>query len=321
MNIMVTGANGFIGQHLCQHLLAMGHVVTSVVRRAGTSRVGTIELVMTNIGADTDWSGRLAGQDVIIHLAGRAHVMIETTNDPLTKFRQVNVGGTGVLSRAASSQGVTRFVFLSSIKVNGEETADSPFRASDLPHPKDPYGQSKLEAEDELRELERSSPLETVIVRTPLVYGPLVRGNFLRTLFLAQRAIPLPLASIQNHRTMCSIWNLVDLLERCAVEQGARAALVLAGDSYSPSTAQLFQELSRALDRPSRIFPCPIPILRVSGLLTHRSSIISRLTGSLEVEAGSSSNDWAWVPKVGFRDGIARTAKWFRADRESKGQI
>jgi nucleoside-diphosphate-sugar epimerase len=319
MRILVTGANGFVGAHLCELLLERGHEVVAIVRSAGSAPAGTREVQVSDIGSPADWSDSLHNVDAVIHLAARVHVMHDRAQDPLSEFRRVNVAGSVALARAADLAGVSRFVYLSSIKVNGEQTYGKPFTASDRPGPLDPYGISKHEAEAALRDIERDSELELVVVRTPLVYGPNVRGNFLRMLDLTRSGIPLPLGSVRNRRTLASVWNLTDLLERAVVEDDAAGALMLAGDSFSPSTAQLLREIAKSMKRRSRVVRFPVGLLEFAGRVTGKTGLISRLVGSLEVEAGSSSNGWKWTPKFTFANSIERTVQWYAA-RPSAGQ-
>lgn len=307
MKILITGANGFIGRHLVEHLLEVGHAVTAGVRTSGAAPAGTREVIIGDIGPDTNWVGILGGHDAVVHLAARVHVMRDHSGDPLEEFRRVNTAGTARLARAAAEQGVPRFVFLSSIKVNGERTNGVPLTAQDTPQPQDPYGVSKYEAELALRQLERESGFELVIVRTPLVYGPHVHGNFEKLLGLASRGVPLPLASVENRRTMTSIWNLVDLLEKSASDTEAAGALVLAGDACSPSTAQLLRELSAAMGKRSRLFRFPVALLRLAGRISGGSAMVERLTGSLEIVPGASTTRLTWFPPFTFKDSIQRT--------------
>lgn len=318
MKILVTGANGFVGRHLSSYLEGMGHIVGGAVRSLGSAPERTTEVVVGDLSEATDWTGLLQGFDVVIHLAARVHVMNDTSVDPVSEFRRVNALATADLARAAANQGVARLVFLSSIKVNGESTSGRKFTAADLPAPKDPYGVSKSEAEIELRKIERDTDLDVVIVRTPLVYGPGVKGNFAKTLSLVHAGLPLPLADLRNRRTMVSVWNLVDLLEKCAVDPSAKRALILAGDAFSPSTSQLFTEISLAMGKKARMFRVPVSWMRLGGRLTGKTSIVGRLTESLEVESGSSSTDWVWKPPHSFADSILRTVTWYLENRESK---
>ncbi|EPR77539.1 UDP-glucose 4-epimerase [Leifsonia rubra CMS 76R] len=311
MKILVTGANGFIGGHLVQHLIAARHDVTAAVRTEGSAPVGSREVVSGEIGPMTDWAGLLEGHECVIHLAARVHVMNDTSAEPLSEFRRVNTAGTEALALAAVDQGVSRFVFLSSIKVNGEATTGVPFSISDVPHPLDPYGISKHEAETGLRRIEARTGLEVVIVRTPLVYGPGVGGNFISLLKIARTGIPLPLGSVRNRRTMTSVWNLVDLLESASSEPAARGALVLAGDPESLSTAQLLRHINKSMGKPDRLIPFPVRLLSFGAAVFGRQSIIERLTGSLEVSVGSSSSDWAWSPPLSAENGVRKTVEWY----------
>ncbi|TFD17776.1 NAD-dependent epimerase/dehydratase family protein [Cryobacterium sp. TMT2-23] len=318
MKILVTGSNGFVGCHLTSHLASLGHTVGGGVRSQGSAPERTTEVVMGDLSGATDWTGLLQGFDVVIHLAARVHVMNDTSADPLSEFRRVNSLATAALARAAATQGVTRLVFLSSIKVNGESTSGRGFTALDRPAPNDPYGISKHEAEVALRGVERDSDLEIVIVRTPLVYGPGVKGNFAKMLSLVHVGVPLPLGALRNRRTMVSVWNLVDLLEKCSVDPRAAGALVLAGDAFSPSTPQLLREMTSAMGKKPRVFPLPLAFMRLGGRLTGKTAVVSRLTESLEVVAGSSSTDWAWKPPHAFADSILRTVTWYLENRKSE---
>jgi nucleoside-diphosphate-sugar epimerase len=311
MNILVTGASGFVGGHLCAHLISKGHVVSAVVRRAGKAPTGTREIVVDDIGPTTDWGDLLTGQDTVIHLAARVHVMSDTSADPLSEFRRVNTKGTHQLLAAAIAQGVRRFVYLSSIKVNGEETSTHPFDALSVPSPEDPYGVSKYEAEVDIWSQSHGTSTGAVVIRTPLVYGPGVGGNFIRMLGLASRNLPLPFASVSNRRSVVSVWNLVDLLEQAARDDAAAGALMIAGDPTSPSTPELFSAMSAAMGKPNRLFPFPVWLIELAGKLTGRSGEVSRLVRSLEVAPGSASNDWVWQPAITFHEGIGRTVQWF----------
>ena len=309
MKILVTGANGFVGAHLCDHLLAEGHTVVAAVREESKAPAGTTPAAVGEIGPGTDWSGALKDVEAVIHLAARVHVMNDTSADPLAEFRRVNVGGTRALFEAATAAGVRRFVFLSSIKVNGEETG-TPFTAVSPALPQDPYGVSKHEAEVLLTEGADGGP-EVVIVRTPLVYGPRVKGNFIRMLRLASSSIPIPLATVKNHRTKVSVWNLADLLTRAATEPAAAGTTIVTGDPTSPSTPELFQSLYAAMGRRSRLVPFPQGVLALAARLAGQRSSLDRLTQSLEVVPGSATTSWAWVPPLDFDEGIRRTVAWY----------
>ena len=315
MKIFVTGANGFVGKHLCAHLLERGHEVTAAVRSSGSAPVGTTEVIITDIGSGTQWGGVLNQHDAVVHLAARVHVMHETSADPTAEFREVNSAGTEVLARAAAASGVSQFVFLSSIKVNGEETTVRPFDADSAPSPVDPYGMSKFEAEQALAVVAREHEMGVVIVRTPLVFGPGVGGNFVRMLAIARRNVPLPLGSVRNRRSMVSVWNLSDLLERAATDSAASGALVMAGDTLSPSTPELLRMIGAAMGARSRLVNFPVALLVKISALLGKGPEIHRLVSSLEVVAGSTSNEWVWAPTTDFTEAIERTVEWYEAAR------
>jgi nucleoside-diphosphate-sugar epimerase len=237
--------------------------------------------------------------------------MKEQSPDPVAEFRAVNVEPLQSLARAAAEHGVGRFVFLSSIKVNGESTTTDPYDARSTRNPLDPYAVSKAEGEVALESELGGTDVELVIVRTPLVYGPGVGGNFARMLRLVSKELPLPLGSIRNRRTMVSIWNLSDLLSSAASESAASSAIVVAGDPTSPSTPELLRMLAKCLGVRSRVFSFPTPLLHAAGTLTGQSQEVRRLTDSLEVVAGSSTSEWVWRPKLSLEDGICRTAAWY----------
>jgi nucleoside-diphosphate-sugar epimerase len=292
--------------------------VSAAVRREGSAPDGTREVVISDLNNEVELAQNLKGHDAVVHLAARVHVMQETALHPLDEFRRVNTAGTRSLARATIAAGVPRFVFLSSIKVNGESTSDRPFAADSPPLPLDPYGISKLEAEVALRDLERHSALQIVIVRTPLVYGPGVGGNYRRMLALARSGLPLPLASVRNARTMTSIWNLVDLLEKSATDPAAAGALVLAGDNESPSTPELLRLQAAAMGVSARLLPFPVSIMRFGARVLHKEDLVDRLVDSLRVTAGSSTTDWQWHPPVTLAESLARTVKWYTASVQKR---
>ncbi len=316
MRIFVTGANGFIGRHLSSYLVERGHEVTAVVRKVGSAPEGVHEVVVPDLLPESNWAGLLTNQDAVIHLAARVHVMSDKTDDPLTEYRRVNVHGTEALVTASIAQGVERFVFLSSVKVYGEETSNAPYVIFSETRPVDPYGVSKLEAENSLREAVIGTGMSFVIVRTPLVYGPRVGGNFKRIMKLADSGLPLPLVAVRNRRAMVSVWNLVHLLESAAIDSEAADATVLAGDGASTSTAHLVRTLRKAMGRPARLFWVPVGLLRLLGALVGQSSAVSRLVDSLEVEVGSDKSGWTWKPQTSFASGIERTVNWFMSQKK-----
>ncbi|MBB4863678.1 nucleoside-diphosphate-sugar epimerase [Pseudomonas nitritireducens] len=264
------------------------------------------------LSATQPWGDALRGVDVIIHAAARVHVMEEQSADPLAAFRAVNVEATRQLARQAIEAGVKRLVFVSSIKVNGEETAPGrPFTADAPAAPQDPYGQSKREAEEALFELAARSDLEVVVVRPPLVYGPGVKANFASLMGALQRRLPLPFASIDNRRSLVARDNLVDLLLLCARHPQAAGQIFLAGDGEDLSTAQLCRRLSLALGVRPRLLPVPPAALRLLGRLSGRSAQVQRLLGSLQVDISVARERLGWTPPVAVDQALRETAAAF----------
>lgn len=263
------------------------------------------------------WAAALQGVEVIIHAAARVHVMDEQSADPLAEFRAVNVEATRHLAQESVAAGVKRFVFVSSIKVNGEETVPGhPFTADALPQPQDPYGQSKLEAEQVLFAIARQTGLEVVVVRPPLVYGPGVRANFASLMGALRRRLPLPFAAIDNRRSLVARDNLVDLLLVCARHPAAPGQVFLVSDGEDLSTAQLCRGLSEALGVRPRLLPVPPGVLRLLGQVTGRSQQIQRLLGSLQVDISETRRRLGWVPPVSAERALREAAQWFGRESE-----
>lgn len=319
--VLVTGANGFIGRRVCIELIKQGFRVRAAVRES--SRAATLpgEAVITGpIGPETDWTSAVVGVDTIVHLAARVHVMKEAAADPLAEFRAVNVLGTRGLARAASEHRVRRFVYVSSIKVNGEATEHSSFTENDQPRPQDPYGISKWEAEQALRIVGRETGLEIVIVRPPLVYGPNVGGNFLRLLKLLRSGVPLPLASLENRRSMIFSQNLADALVACAVHPAAAGKTYLVSDGEDLSTRDLIRHLSSLMGRPARLWPFPPPLLRLAGRMLGKAAELDRLLGSLQVDSAPIREELSWAPPYTVAEGLSATVQWFLASETSRTQ-
>ncbi len=310
--VLVTGASGFVGRHLCRSLLEDGHEVRAAVRDPASAPPGVAVVAVGEIGAGTDWAAAVDGVETVVHLAARVHVTSDAAADPLAEFRRVNVAGTEVLARAAAAAGVRRLVLLSSIKVNGEATTTTPFREDDPPAPQDPYGVSKLEAERRLRAVAGETGLEATIVRPPLVYGPGVKANFLRLLRLVDRGLPLPLAAIDNRRSLVGVRNLCDLIGRCAVDPRAAGEVFLAGDGADVSTPDLIRRIAAALGRPARLFAVPPALLVGLGRLTGRGAAVERLRGSLQVDIAKARRVLDWTPPVTLDDELAATAAAYR---------
>ncbi len=321
--ILVTGATGFIGTALCRDLKARGFQVSGAVRALGPGDHDLFDpVVVGEIGPDTDWSQFLGGIDAIVHLAGRAHDMGEARarqgSEILNLFRWVNVQATKALAEAAAAQGVRRFIYMSSIKVLGESspaggTGPRPFTEGDTPAPRDSHGTSKWEAECALREIAVGSAMEPVILRPPLVYGPGVKGNFLRLLRICDGPWPLPLALVANRRSMIHVGNLTDAVIACLGHDAAAAQTFLVRDGEDISTAELARRLRQGLGQAERLVPVPPVMLRLAGYVCRRSALTGRLTGSLVIDDSRIRGELGWSPPVSLDDGLESTMSWYQA--------
>lgn len=312
--ILVTGASGFVGQALCSYLLAKGYVVRAAVRSVDSiSLTDSLEVVAVgDIGPHTDWSAALEGIDCVIHCAARAHVMQDTETDALAAYRRVNVEGSKCLADQAAVAEVMRLVFLSSIKVSGEQTTlGMPFLFTNTPAPKDPYGISKWEAEQALWAVSAQTDLEVVVVRPTLVYGPGVKGNLLRLLHWVARGVPLPLGAVQNQRSLVGLSNLVDLLLRCSEHPASAGQTFLASDGHDLSTPQLVQLMAEGMNQPTRLLPVPVALLRTAGSLMGKHCEIDRLVSSLQVDNGHTKAQLGWTAPVSVEDGVREMARWY----------
>jgi nucleoside-diphosphate-sugar epimerase len=317
MRVLVTGANGFVGHVLCTTLTQQGYAVRGAVRSNPHAIATKVPCVAVgDITEKTDWSVALMDVDVLIHLAARVHVMKDFAADPLAEFLKVNLHGTVNLAQQAAQASVKRLVYVSSVKVNGEATADlQSFTESDRAAPQDPYGISKWQAEQALHRIARETGLEIVIVRPPLVYGPGVKGNFMRLLAAIDREIPLPLAGANNLRSLLYVGNLVDALITCAIHPAATGQAYLVSDGEDISTAMLVEKIARALERKSRSFYFPPDILRAVASGLGRAEQVDRLFGSLRVSDEKIRNELGSVPPYTLEQGLHATAEWYRARR------
>lgn len=309
MRILLTGISGFIGANLAQRLQGAGHVVAGVIRQ--TSKLSPsllaagIELYRTDdIASEERWLQWLQGVDVVVHLAARVHVMHETSSNPLESFRRVNVSGMRRLAEAAAAAGVRRFIYLSTIKVNGERTLVEPFRADEEPAPVEPYAVSKHEAEQVLRHICAASDMEYVIIRPPLVYGPGVKGNFERLIHLVLRGVPLPLAAVTNRRSMVSLDNLTDFIVVCMTHPGAANETFLISDGDDWSTPQLIEAIARHLNQSPRLFRFPVRLMTSVAGFFGKSALIDRLCGSLRVDITKSHELLGWQAPQSPDDGV-----------------
>ncbi len=313
MNVLVTGANGFVGAPLCRLLTRSGMRVRGAVR-SPIARGEFEPFVIGEIGAHTLWHTALDGIEVVVHLAARVHVMRDTAADPLAAFRAVNLDATAQLAEAARRSGVRRFIFVSSAKVHGEQTAKRAYTEEQTPQPRGPYAQSKWEAEQALARI-AGNVMQLVVLRPPLVYGPHVRGNFLSLLKAIERRWPLPLAAIQNRRSLLYVENLVDAIARCvAYPQATGTFLVSDGEDFS--TPQLVRALASGLSVAPRLLGVPRGLLLLGGALTGRRGAVARLTGSLQLDSSRIRRALEWSPPHPVGEGLAATARWYRQVRD-----
>jgi nucleoside-diphosphate-sugar epimerase len=314
MKILVTGANGFIGGALLAEARARDLAVRAVCRsqRAAQGLKGAAEdvVVVPSLTGETDWTSAFDSSiDVVVHCAARAHVLSEDASDPLTAFRQVNVEGTLNLARQAEASGVRRFVFISSIGVNGAATHGRPFAVTDMPAPEEPYAVSKLEAERGLEALAERTVMEVVIIRPPLVYGLGAPGSFGRLITAIKKGAPLPLGSVRNHRTLISLGNLVDLILLCTQHPAAANQVFLAGDAVDLSTTDLLRHLGMALGKPARLLPVPVFLLDWAAALLGRREMVRRICGDLQVDISKTSELLGWAPPLSVDEGLRLTMK------------
>lgn len=304
--VLVTGATGFVGGAVLSKLREREQFILSVALRSSRNLGGCDEFVVGDFNESTCWVKALTNQQTVIHAAALTNI-IEGVTDPISQYRRVNVAGTLGLARQAAEAGVKRFIFISSIKVNGEQTeVDSPFSEEDIPAPEDAYALSKLEAEQGLIRLAADTGMEVVIIRPPLVYGPRVKGNFRTMINMVRKGIPLPLGSVSNARSLVAIDNLVDLILTCVEHPAAANHVFLVSDGCKLSTTILLKKIGEAIGRPACLLPVPVSLLGMFAALLGKKAVARRLLKSLVVDSAKAQRLLGWEPVVTVEEGLRR---------------
>lgn len=319
MSLLLTGGAGFIGSKLLERLGASN---TNVLGRRIPQAFPKDRFYKHNIDSVSSYSNALQGIDVVVHLAARVHVMIDSVSNPLEDYREVNTRGSANLARQAASAGVKRFVFVSSIKVNGERTSqDKPFTSADESAPEDDYGLSKAEAEHQLLEIGKETGMEIVIIRPTLVYGPGVKANFAALMNLVSKGVPLPFGCIKkNKRSLVSVDNLVDLIVTCVDHPEAANQVFLVSDNHDVSTSEMVRQMAQALGKPTWQLPVPVCCYELVGKLFNKSDVIDRLAGSLQVDISHTKETLGWVPPQSLQEGFKQTAEAFLQSKKISGK-
>jgi nucleoside-diphosphate-sugar epimerase len=307
--MLITGASGFVGQALCHTLRDLGTTFTPVTRARLAAFSNAISI--GNIDASTDWLAILKSIDTVVHLAARVHLLKDLSSDKLSDYRIANVDSTLNLARQCAQTGVKRLIYLSSVKVNGEATTTRPFFASDKPAPQDPYGVSKFEAEQGLKQIASETGLEVVIIRPPLVYGPRVKANFLQMMGLVKRGVPLPFANIENRRSLVFVGNLVDLIVQSVKNDNAAGQIFMVSDGHDVSTEDLIRAIAAAMNKRPMLLPVPSAVLHGLANLVGKKAIAERVLGSLQVDIAHTLDTLHWSPPYSFEYGIEQTVKYF----------
>lgn len=314
MRILLTGANGFVGRAVCKNALQSGFGVRAALRKQIDKQEADLpaeaeRFVIGDISDNTDWSDALAGCDVVIHLAARVHVMHDTAADALAEFRRVNVAATIHLARQAVTAGVKRFVYVSSIGVNGACTSEGAFSESDAPQPHSPYALSKWEAEQALHKIAEEAGLEVVIVRPPLVYGANAKGNFASLMAVIRKGLPLPFKGVRNARSFIYVENLADALIACATHEKAAGQTFLVSDGEDVSLSDLLEKLTMLLGRQPRLFVLPNWLLKLLFRLTGKADLVNKLLDSLQIDSSKIRQELNWQPPYSLDDGLRATVK------------
>lgn len=321
--VLVTGANGFVGRTLCPVLEDAGTRVRAAVKDGSGRLPGSCDgdvMSVGNIGADTAWLPALKDVEVVVHLAGRVHVLRETVRDPQAEFHKVNVLGTEHLARVSARAGVKRIVYVSSIGVNGRRTTESAFSETHEPSPHNAYALSKWEAEQVLREVSEETGIEVVILRPPLIYGPGVKANFLRLMELVNLGLPLPMGSIDNRRSLLYVGNLADAISKCIQAPEASGKTFLVSDGEDVSTPELVRRIRKALGVSTMVLPLPTAAIRLAAYLARRASSVEPLLDSLVIDSTEIRRTLGWQPPYTLDQGMRETAAWFKNSRVEIGK-
>ncbi|MGS0738606.1 UDP-glucose 4-epimerase family protein [Pseudomonas sp. GG8] len=315
MRILITGASGFIGSRLLDVLARKeGVELCAAARHEAFDRPASVQLFkIEGLSSSVDWTSAVKRTDIVVHAAARVHVMDDAAVSPIDEFRKINVEGTLNLALQSAACGVKRFVFISSIKVNGEGTLPgTAYSADDVPAPVDPYGVSKMEAELGLKRIADETGLEVVIIRPVLVYGPGVKANFLTMMRWLAKGLPMPFGSIDNRRSLVALDNLVDLIVTCIDHPAAANQIFLVSDGEDLSTTELMRRMAIALDKPARLLPLPQKLLQNCATLLGKEAVTQRLCGSLQVDIGKTRSLLGWTPPISVHRALKSTALYFQ---------
>lgn len=291
MKIFVTGSNGFVGKALTPYLESKGHSVVAATRD-----------LYGDFSNQDNWEKFLHGIDGVVHLAARVHIMNDSAANPSLEFQKMNVEATLRLAQAAKNVGVRKFIFLSSVKVNGERTFDRPFHADDTPNPEDAYGHSKCQAETELLKLHSPGIFEVTIIRPPLIYGPGVKSNFQNLMKLVERDLPLPFGLVNNRRSLVSVLNLCDLISVCLVHIKSGGEIFLVRDHYDYSLSLMIKEIAKTMRKTPHLLPIPMSLMTFGLQMIGKKSFADRLFGNLQVDIEKNKTLLGWEPKYSFQE-------------------
>ena len=313
MLVAITGSNGFIGDYLCKYLINFGYKIRRIQRKKGKN-----VFLIKNLESNNDWKSILSGVDVVIHCASKVH-SFQNSKEANNNYESINVCATERIAKEAAKLNIKKLIFLSTVKVYGEKTLpNQPFNNKTKFSPKDSYSKSKCRAEDVLRDVSKKYGLKIVIIRIPLVYGPLVGANFLNFIKLVNLNIPLPFGKIQNRRSIIFVGNLADFIRKCIVSKKALNKTFVVSDYNPVSTNDLARLIAKGLNKNIIIFKLPIKILKLFGLITNNTQKINRLIESLEVDPRETFNCINWVPPYSTQQGVNITVNWFKREKVKK---